>query len=37
MVIAEETAADPLLAEAWQNYLSFREDYRAYRDLAYPD
>jgi TRAP-type mannitol/chloroaromatic compound transport system substrate-binding protein len=37
MVIAEETAADPLLAEAWQNYLSFREEYRAYRDLAYPD
>jgi TRAP-type mannitol/chloroaromatic compound transport system substrate-binding protein len=36
-VIAEETARDPLLAEAWQEYLRFRDEYRAYQDLAYPD
>lgn len=36
-VIAEETAADPVLAAAWVDYLRFREDHRSYRELAFPD
>ena len=28
-IVAEEVAADPLLAEAWQRYVALREDYDA--------
>jgi TRAP-type mannitol/chloroaromatic compound transport system substrate-binding protein len=36
-VIEEETAGDPLLAAAWQGYLDFRDDYRAYLELVAVD
>ena len=36
-VIAAETAQDPLLAEAWDSYLRFREGYGDWRQRAYPD
>lgn len=36
-VIAAETAQDPLLAEAWESYLRFREGYGDWRQRAYPD
>lgn len=36
-VIAEDTARDPLLAEAWQSYLRFREDYDDWQARAYAD
>jgi TRAP-type mannitol/chloroaromatic compound transport system substrate-binding protein len=36
-VIAEETARDPLLAEAWEGYLRFREGYDDWQARAYAD
>lgn len=36
-VIAEDTARDPLLADAWQGYLRFREGYDDWQARAYPD
>lgn len=36
-VIAEETAREPLLAEAWQSYLRFRDGYGDWQERAYTD
>lgn len=36
-VIAEETARDPLLAEAWRDYLDFRAGYQDWQERAYAD
>lgn len=36
-VVAEEVAGDPLLEAAWDDYQRFRDAYRGYRDLVYPD
>lgn len=36
-VIAEDTARDPLLAEAWQSYLRFRVGYADWETRAYAD
>jgi TRAP-type mannitol/chloroaromatic compound transport system substrate-binding protein len=36
-VIAEETARDPLLAEAWEGYLRFRDGYDDWQARAYID
>lgn len=36
-VIAEDAAADPLLANAWDAYKAFREDYGDWQARAYPD
>lgn len=36
-VIAEETARDPLLADAWNNYLRFRDGYGDWQVRAYAE
>ena len=36
-VIAEEAAGDPLLAEAWEGYLQFREGYADWQASAYAE
>jgi TRAP-type mannitol/chloroaromatic compound transport system substrate-binding protein len=36
-VIAEETARDPLLAEAWDGYLQFRDGYADWQASAYAE
>lgn len=36
-VIAEDTARDPLLANAWQGYLRFREGYDDWQKRAYAE
>lgn len=36
-VIAEETARDPLLAEAWEGYLRFRDGHDDWQARAYAD
>ena len=34
-VIAEDAARDPLLAEAWEGYVRFRDSYGEWRARAY--
>ncbi len=34
-VIAEETAADPLMKRVYESYLAFRKDYAIWRDYGY--
>lgn len=36
-VMAEEVAGDPLLAKAWNEYLTFRDDYSGWQSRAYTD